>query len=384
MCIRDRAEGAGRRGPAAESQTQRRLIPEIIAVVVGAIKHTEFDPKTARRDLWQQYHELRRVRQKESRPDDPVVPDDVEERLKKRDDPFRIRYRYEASGDGTMLSWLSCEAITPGTPEYESNKQFFDADIYVQPDHRRQRIATSWLPRVGQLMDRHGCTVLNLYTELESGHEFLKWIGAEPKLSEIENRLKLADLDWAMVERWAAEGPARSPQTRLELYDGKLPESMWEEFAPQYTALINSVPWEQMDHGDEVVTPEQMREWYSRIEIRGDLQHTLVAREPDGSIAVMTDVERAPYRRTIIHQQLTSLHPNARGRGVGKWIKAAMLLHIRELYPDAQWIATENAGSNAPMLAINRKLGFKQYRVGSQYQITRERLSARLKDLGVG
>jgi GNAT superfamily N-acetyltransferase len=119
------------------------------------------------------------------------------------------------------------------------------------------------------------------------------------------------------------------------------------------------------------------------MEIRGDLQHSVIAREPDGSISGMTDMGWAPYRRTIIQQQLTAVHPKARGRGLGKWIKAAMLLHVRELYPDAQWIATENAGSNAPMLNINRMLGFKQYRVGSQYQISRERLGARLKDLGV-
>jgi GNAT superfamily N-acetyltransferase len=351
--------------------------------MVGDLKQTPIEPKTADRASWSRYHELSRLRHQETRPDDPMVPPDLEEQLMKRDDPFRIRHRYEVSRDGVMLSSLYCESVTPGTPEYESNKQFFEADIYVRADDRRQRIGTSWLPLVTKLMDRHGCTMLGMYAELESGREFLRWIGAEPKLTEIENRLKLADLDWAMVEGWAAEGPARSPQTKLEIYDGKIPESMWEAFAPQYSALINTVPWEELDHGDVVVTPDQMREWYSRMEITGDLQHSVIAREPDGSISGMTDVGWAPYRRTIIQQQLTAVHPKARGRGLGKWIKAAMLLHVRELYPDAQWIATENAGSNAPMLNINRMLGFKQYRVGSQYQISRERLGARLKDLGV-
>jgi GNAT superfamily N-acetyltransferase len=352
--------------------------------MVGDLKQTPVDPKTADAAFWKLYHELRRLRQQETRPADPIVPPDLEEQLMKRDDPFRIKHHYEMSRDRVMLSWLYGESVTPGTPEYESNKQFFDADIYVRADDRRQGIATSWLPLVGHLMDRHDCTVLNFYTELESGHEFLKWIGAEPKLTDIENRLKLADVDWAMVEHWAAEGPDRSPETKLEIYDGKVPESMWEEFAPEYSALINTVPFEELDHGDVVITPQQMREWYTRMEMGGDLLHTIVAREPDGSISGITDVEWAPYRRTIIQQQLTAVHPNARGRGLGKWIKAAMLLHIRTLYPDAQWIATDNAGSNAPMLAINRRLGFKQYRVGSQYQITRERLAARLKDLGVG
>jgi hypothetical protein len=33
------------------------------------------------------------------------------------------------------------------------------------------------------------------------------------------------------------------------------------------------------------------------------------------------------------------------------------------------------------MLAINTKMGFKQFRVGSEYQISRDRLAARLKEL---
>lgn len=352
--------------------------------MVGDLKQTPVDPKTADPGFWHRYHVLRRLRQQESRPEEALVPDELEEQLMKRDDPFHIQHRCEVARDGVMLSWLYCEVVKPGTPGYESNKQFFEAEIYVAPEHRRKRVATSWFPLVAQLMDRHGCTVLNLYTELETGHEFLKWVGAEPKLSEIENRLKLAEVDWAMVERWTAEGPARSPHSKLELYDGKIPESMWEEFAPRYSALINSVPWENMDHGDIVITPQQMREWYSRMEIKGDRQHTVLTRESDGSISGITDVDWAPYRRTIIHQQLTAVHPDARGRGLGKWIKAAMLLHIREIYPDTEWISTSNAGSNAPMLAINRKLGFKQFRVGTEYQISRVRLSSRLKELGRG
>src|SRR6202022_529422 len=203
--------------------------------MVGDLKQTPVDPNKADRAFWKRYHELRRLRHRELRPDDPQTPSELEEQLMKRDDPFRLEPRPEVARDGVMLSWLSCDLVKTGTPEYEEWKQFFDADIYVNPDHRRQGIATSWFPLVAQLMDRHDCTVLNLYAELEPGHEFLKWIGAEPKLPEIENRLKLADVDWAMVERWAEEGPARSPQTKLEIYDGKIPESMWQEFAPQYS-----------------------------------------------------------------------------------------------------------------------------------------------------
>jgi RimJ/RimL family protein N-acetyltransferase len=61
---------------------------------------------------------------------------------------------------------------------------------------------------------------------------------------------------------------------------------------------------------------------------------------------------------------------------LGKWLKAAMLLHVLEIYPDLESVITENAGSNAPMLAINTKMGFKRYKTGTEYQIVRDKLVA--------
>src|SRR5437762_2363079 len=113
----------------------------------------------------------------------------------------------------------------------------------------------------------------------------------------------------------------------------------------------------------------------------GVVMHDAIAWEPDGTISAMTDVSWAAYRRTLIEQQFTGVRPDARGRGLGKWIKAAMVLHIRELYPDAVWIATGNAGSNAPMLKFNRTMGFKAYRTRVDYQVNREQLAARIGNL---
>ncbi len=341
----------------------------------------EIEPQRAGSDFWKRYHAFRRLRHGETRPDDPIRPDDVEARRMQRDDPFETRYFYEITRDGMMLSWLSGLTTSPGSPGYDSNKHLFEASWSVHRNHRRQGIGRSWLPLILELMDRHGCTVLSTSAEEDSGHAFLKWLGADAKLIETENRLKLSDVDWAMVRRWIDNGSKRSPQTRLEVYDGGIPEALWDDYAPQMTSMLNTVPFDQLDHGEIVVTPETLREWNARRRIGGERQHAMLTREPDGVISGMTDCSWAPHRPTLIHQQFTGVRPDARGRGLGKWIKAAMLEHIREVYPDAQWINTDNANSNAPMLAINRQLGFKPYRTGIEYQISREQLAARVHEL---
>jgi hypothetical protein len=42
---------------------------------------------------------------------------------------------------------------------------------------------------------------------------------------------------------------------------------------------------------------------------------------------------------------------------------------------------TENAESNGPMLKINRAMGFKTYRTGIEYQITRPQLESRIRSV---
>src|SRR5438477_276233 len=243
---------------------------------------TAVDPVAAGRDFWTRYHELRGLQHSELRPDDPLTPDDVVEAQMKKPNPFDLHHYFEISRDGVMLSWFNGETVAPANPEYVTNKHLYWANGYVRPDHRRRGIGTKWLKVIAELMDDHGCTLVGFHTTQDTGHAFIQRLGAEPKLTEIESRLKPPDVNWA------------------------------------------------------------------------------------------------PYRRTLIEQQFTGVLPAARGRGIGKWIKAAMLLHVRELYPDAEWVVTGNAHSNAPMLKINRTMGFKAYRTGVEYQMTRDELGARI------
>ncbi|MFW9959000.1 MAG: N-acetyltransferase, partial [Candidatus Odinarchaeota archaeon] len=63
-----------------------------------------------------------------------------------------------------------------------------------------------------------------------------------------------------------------------------------------------------------------------------------------------------------------------RGRGLGKWLKGAVLLRVKNEFPSVRVVSTGNAASNEPMLDINRRLGFKLYLDMYQYQLELEQL----------
>ncbi len=79
---------------------------------------------------------------------------------------------------------------------------------------------------------------------------------------------------------------------------------------------------------------------------------------------------------------MTGVRLPYRGRGLGKWLKATMLLKVREEFPQVRVVVTGNATSNAPMLSINERLGFRPYREGLLAQITLKALTTYLEKRG--
>jgi GNAT superfamily N-acetyltransferase len=337
-----------------------------------------FDPGGADEALWRRFHAYRRLRHAETRPDDPLLPDELVEADMRRPDPYGMSRRHVALADGAIVGYLRGEWMTPANPGYESNRDHVWVGGAVLTPYRRRGLGTAWARLALAHLDEAGASILSADTEEADGHAFLQWLGAEGKLAGAENRLDLHEVDWDMVERWIAEGRHRSPHTRLEFYEHRVPEAILGEFSETLSRLLNTMPFDELAHGDIVVTPELIHEFYKHLDDMGASVHTFLTREPDGTISGITDVEYVPAKSDRISQMFTGVDPVARGRGLGKWIKASMLVTIRERYPDVRWITTGNAQSNEPMLAINRKLGFKTYKQSTAYQISRDKLAEAL------
>jgi mycothiol synthase len=334
----------------------------------------EFLPASASRDEWARYHAYRRLRRAEFRPDEPLPPDEVIELRQKRPDPHQWRRWFHTVDGDVVVGELEAEGARPESPEYATNSHLLWTEGYVLEAHRRRGIARSWLPRVLELMDEHGATVVGTWTEDETGHGMLRGLGAAPKLTSRQSRLDLRQLDWEMVASWVAEAEAGSAGARLELHTPWVPDDRLDEYCAAMNELMNTMPFEGLDHGDIVMSPAGVREWRARMSATGTVNPTCLVRDADGSIVGMTDTLKHAYEPGLVRQNFTGVHPRARGRGLGRWLKAAMLLHLRERYPDTIWVSTENAGSNEPMLAINHGLGFRLHRTFTVYQADRDTL----------
>jgi GNAT superfamily N-acetyltransferase len=338
----------------------------------------EFLPASASPAEWGRYHAFRRLQQAEYRPDEPLAPDEVVEVRRKRPHPHQWHRWFHTIDGDVVVAELEAEGARPESPEYATNHHLLWTEGYVLEAHRRRGIALSWMPRVLELMDEYGATVLSSYAEDESGHGLQRRLGAAPKLNERQSRLDMRQLDWEMVARWIAEAEAGAAGSRLELHTPWVPDEQLDEYCASMNELMNTMPFEGLDHGDIVMSPEGVREWRARMSATGTVNPTCLVRDADGSIVGMTDTLKHAYEPGMVRQNFTGVHPRARGRGLGKWLKAAMLEHLRLAYPDTIWLSTENAGSNEPMLAINHALGFRLHRTFTFYQIDRDTLRKKL------
>ncbi len=173
------------------------------------------------------------------------------------------------------------------------------------------------------------------------------------------SRLVLADVDWDMVDGWVARAPERASDYDVLF----LPPPIADEHLQAYCDLhdvMNTAPLEDFERDPEVVTPEL---WRGLEEIDRERQTEFlvyVARhKASGTFVGLTELIYQRLNPAQAWQADTGVESAHREKGLGRWLKAAMLQKIRSDYPLVERIDTDNAGSNEPMLNINITLGFR-------------------------
>jgi GNAT superfamily N-acetyltransferase len=244
--------------------------------------------------------------------------------------------------------------------------------------YRRKRVGTKLLETVLEFAMKYDTSLIIIQTSEEDGKQFAKRIGAQEASVEGENRLDMTKLNWDMLNDWAKEGPLRSPDSKLEFFED-CPEDIIEDYCLIYTEVMNQAPRDELEVGDMIETPERRRmaEKHNKTNNRPWL--TAITREPNGDISGLTEVFYIPSMDPLIFQDLTGVQEKYRGSGKGKWLKAIMLLEVKKRFSTVNTVVTMNATTNAPMLSINDRLGFKLHKEISAIQMKTEDLEQYLK-----
>ena len=253
------------------------------------------------------------------------------------------------------------------------------ADVTVHPEFRRRGVGTALTRAAVDVLATDGRRLLLAEAdEGSAGEHFLRGLGMRMVQADRMSLLRLADVDWADVTAAAA---AAHPGYRLERWVGPCPDHLLPAYAAAKNAM-NDAPHDEADIVDSSYTPEAIRDDEAAVALQfGEFRAGVAVHEATGEVAGLTEVYvgKAPHRSDQGDTAVVAAH---RGSGLGLWLKADMLVRLRAERPDVAELLTGNAASNAHMLRINDRLGYRPWIAVLGFQAETAALQARLAGAG--
>lgn len=241
-----------------------------------------------------------------------------------------------------------------------TNAEILICQIQVLPRHRRRHVGTLILRRIADMAEELGRDRLQSYffDTVPAGEAFATAVGAEKALAFHENFLRIAELDRDLMEAWSQIGDERAPGYSVELIEGPVPATLFEDMAHLYHVLERDMP---MSEGFEP------REWTAE-KVAEQQEHYLQGVDSLSAFAIEAASGRAVGMSQLIRRKsdpttwlvtVTMVDPSHRGLSLGKWVKGTVNVAALDRWEGGVYQETGNAFTNEPMLAINRAMGFE-------------------------
>ena len=321
------------------------------------------DTRTASEEKLRALHTLYLTRDEELQPTDPPVA--YEQRL------ADWRHLFESI---SVPRWVLCkgpEVVATSGMYYDLEQNLENAYgwVYVHPQHRGSGYGREVAAPMFDAAEESGRTRFGFTVKEGRPEEALtRRAGMKSAYREQTSRLLFQEVDWDLMGSWVTRAAERAADYELIFLPSPIEDRYLKAFC-DLMLVMNTAPLEDLEEEDEIVTPENWRDIETKMKLRGVDILTYVARhEPTGEMAGYTNVGYHSLQPDLVEQMDTGVDPRHRNKGLGRWIKAAMALRLRDEYPQVRRIDTENAGSNEPMLNINIEMGFKPILIENVWQ----------------
>ncbi len=266
------------------------------------------------------------------------------------DRPFDAMWLARERGD--VVAMASIEF-----PRWD-NQHLAMAFCTVAPEVQGRGIGTALLAEQKRCCQAERRSLLLTFCNRDTpGHRLLTESGFEVGQANAQRRLYPQRIDYGNLRSLADDASGRAADYEIVRLDGPAPH----EWLPALVSLfeaINDAPNDEINATPDIFSVERIRQYESAMAHRSQHLYRLMARHKDsGEWAGHSILCVDELRPGVAMQEDTTVVPRHRGHRLGIWLKAAMLLWMRELRRELETIDTWNAESNAHMIAVNDELG---------------------------
>lgn len=245
------------------------------------------------------------------------------------------------------------------------NVHFAEVSLDVHPDHRRRGVGAALLAALEAIAAEAGRTSLRVESTVkvdqpDPAEPFASRHGYRNAQVDLRSDLELPDdLDGLLSPLEEEAAPFAADYDVLTWWDD-VPLEWREERARCAVQMSTDAPAGDVDVQEEDWDAERIATLVEQLHAQGRrFVESVAVHRPTGRVAAFTDLVVPQHMPTMAFQWDTLVTSEHRGRRLGQLVKATNLRALHAGLPDVERICTWNAVSNAPMLRVNRALGFR-------------------------
>ncbi|MXG90522.1 GNAT family N-acetyltransferase [Nocardioides flavescens] len=189
----------------------------------------------------------------------------------------------------------------------------------------------------------------------------LRWArrhGFEVGLVDVQRRLALPVAD-AALDALAREAAEHHRGYELRSFTGPVPDDLAQGWADLAATLMTEAPTGDIAREIESADVGVLREREATIERQGRIKVSTAALTAGGEVVAYTDLAVTRHEPDRAYQWGTLVRADHRGHRLGLALKVANLRLLQQAHPQVRTLLTYNAEVNAPMVAVNERLGFR-------------------------
>jgi hypothetical protein len=337
---------------------------------------TEFiSTKINEEGLWLKFFKLSQEISRKHYSDHYNPEDTVEKFTKRRKDSAAndpTHDEYVVFYNGNVAGWFDTSVW---------NKElYFGFDTVF--DECDENLLKAILIKFDEIMNEKNFTDSLYYTYREPIFSALKKTGAAVDEEYVISRVERKDMDSEFYKEIVRDNPLE--KWKLEYYY-ELPENIIEQYAKCYNECwhdmftINPYPAKATD-----ITTEYIKTVMETHKKNGTTNPMYIlfddACEIAGLCSICIDSSRPDTLRHV--GSLTAVPAKHRGKGIARYLKAKLYLKLLEENKDFKYITTDTMPWNKYMYKINSEFGFKPFRKGCSFRISRDFIKNYINHIG--